>query len=101
MSIECCFENSEHGRGSRKRWKEPGKVPGEEAMEAESSRGCSKQREYHEQENRTCDGECAHVCTCMYLCEYVHTCVRDGLYSHGLSMYTMPTSVGHGQQTCA
>lgn len=39
MSIECCFENSEHGRGSRKRWKEPGKVPGEEAMEAESSRG--------------------------------------------------------------
>lgn len=68
---------------------------------APSGRGCSKQREYHEQENRTCDGECAHVCTCVYLCEYVLTCVPDGLCSHGQSTYTMPTSVGHGQQTCA
>ena len=40
---------------------------------------------------------CVHVCTYVSMC----TRVRDGLYSHGLSMYTMPTSVGHGQQTCA
>ena len=45
--------------------------------------------------------ESAHMCTCVCLCGYVHTHVRDGLCSHGLPMYTMPASVGHGQQTCA
>ena len=37
VSTGSCYGPSEHGRHPRKRWKEPGKVPGEEAMEAEKS----------------------------------------------------------------
>lgn len=109
VSTGSCYGHSEHGRRPRKRWKEPGKVPGEEAMEAESSRGFpehqvgeaapSTGRIMSKRTGRVT--ECAHMCTCVYLCGYVHTHVRDGLCSHGLSMYTMPATVGHGQQTCA
>lgn len=83
VSTECCFGNSEHGRGPGKRRKEPGKVPGEEAMEAESSRGFPEHQVGEAVPSRGSImskrtghvTECAHVCTCVYLCGCVHTCV--------------------------
>ena len=85
VSTGSCYGHSEHGRHPRKRWKEPGKVPGEEAMEAESSRsfpehwvgeavpstgGIMSKRA----------GRVTWVCTYVYMCVPMwvcaHTCAR-------------------------
>lgn len=84
-------------------------MPGEEAMEAESSRGFPEHQvgEAVPSRGSIMSKRTGHVTVSVHMCvpvyTYVSMCtrVRDGLCSHGQSTYTMPTSVGHGQQTCA
>ena len=75
------------GGDSGKRWKEPGKVPGEEAIEAEPSRGYPGHQVGKAVPSRgsvtrkgtgTCECECVcvhvHACACVCACVCVHAC---------------------------